>query len=151
MSSPRTRATALAAATVLVIALLVAGVISRGAIAGGDGRIPVEAVTPEEVSIAVAAGSDGTLAVSQLLVFDTPTGSEAPVAWTIGEVGLGWVGDDRDARYPVMPRVAQVSAEDVSGDSAEAGVLTVVRGAPAGDGFLRRTRLGVVGGASRRQ
>ncbi|WP_309132378.1 hypothetical protein [Brevibacterium sp.] len=138
MSSTRTRiiAVALAAVATVIALVVIVSVLRHPPIEPrSDSGLPVEAVTPEEISLDVTVRSDGTLAVSQLLVFDTPVGSERPVRWAIGGIGIGWIDRDRDAQYAVLPRVSQVSAQDVSSPSAEAVDLTVVRDAHVEDLF----------------
>ncbi|AZT94176.1 hypothetical protein [Brevibacterium aurantiacum] len=98
-------------------------------------RYPEQALTPEEITVNVTPRSDGSLQVSQRLIFDVTDEMKKPLSWYIGGEQIGWntgVGDG--PRYYVLPQVGEVSAQELSTaegstkeNPAEVGDLTVTR------------------------
>lgn len=95
-------------------------------------RLPQQALTPEEITLSVAPQTDGSLHISERLIFDATANEDRPIKWYIsGET----IGSERDGpRYFVVPTVSDVTAvqlstaeESTKDDPAEVGDLTVTR------------------------
>lgn len=98
-------------------------------------RLPKEALTPEEITVTVAPQTDGTLHVSQRLIFDASGNEDRSIRWYLAGEPIGRPTNDSDVQsYAVMPRASEVSARELStgeestkNDPTEVADLTVTR------------------------
>lgn len=78
-------------------------------------RFPKEALTPEEITVAVSPRTDGTLHVSQRLIVDASGNEDVPIHWHLGGESIGRPTTDSEVQsYAVMPRASEVSARELS-------------------------------------
>lgn len=120
-------------ATILIVVVIVSSAITRVPDMPPDKRrLPQQALTPEEITLSVAPQTDGTLHVSERLIFDATKNEDRPIRWYIGGESIGWQRDGPE--YFVVPKVLEVAAQELStgqgstkDDPAVAGDLTVSR------------------------
>lgn len=138
MSKPSTIiiASALGFAAVLMITVIVVAMIPGNPGPSPDRiRLPRQALTPEEISVTAAPQPDGTLQVSQRLIFDAPDGEDRPIRWHLGREPIGRsTSGGTTSDYNVLPRVSAISARELStaegstkDDPAEVAELNVRR------------------------
>lgn len=121
---------AVLAVTVVVLSLGVAGLLAdRTTVPPAARPLPDHALTPTESTSDVRANPDGTLSVSQRLVFETPVGSERPIVVHLGRANLGWADAKRNGHYIVLPGITDIRAEvlPAHSDDPEAAELVVIR------------------------
>lgn len=112
----------IALVAVVCVALIVVAVMVIGMLVGRAQTTPqveqanIASVTPEEVTVTATAQPDGTLAVTETLVFDTPEGSSDPVSWYAGASRIGWESKARDAQLIVLPTVSDVAGVMLTDD-----------------------------------
>ncbi|WP_231441939.1 hypothetical protein [Brevibacterium zhoupengii] len=128
-------------AAIVIILVIVFPVFTRSPEMPPDrSRYPEQALTPEEITVNVAPRNDGSLHVSQRLIFDVTDEMKSPLSWYVGGERIGY-GVGAGPRYYVLPQVGEVSAQELSTaedstkeNPAEVGDLTVTRENPAIDG-----------------
>lgn len=123
-------------AAILAVVVIVSSMITRIPDVLPDRvRLPQQALTPEEITVTAAPQADGTLHVSERLIFDAPDGADRPILWHLGGESIGWPAGDGDVpRYAVMPRASEVSARELDttekstkNDPVEIAQLSVTR------------------------
>lgn len=60
------------------------------------------------------ARSDGHLAVTETIVFDAADGSSTALGWRIGGSRIGWLTNDRDQQYGVIPTIVNLTAQETA-------------------------------------
>lgn len=129
-------ASALGFAAILVVVVIVSSMITRIPEMPPDrARLPQQALTPEEITVTANPQADGTLQVSQRLIFDAPDGANRPILWGLGGESIGWPAGAGDVPlYAVMPKASEVSARELDtaedstkNDPAEVAELSVTR------------------------
>lgn len=78
-------------AVILIVVVIVSTVITRIPDTPPDKhRLAHQALTPEEITLSLAPQTDGTLHVSECLVFDASESEDGPISWFIGGEQIGW-------------------------------------------------------------
>ncbi|MCW4460000.1 DUF2207 domain-containing protein [Microbacterium sp. MPKO10] len=103
-------------ALIAVVVMVVGMLVGRAGTSPHVERVSEAAFTPEEVTVTATANTDGTLAVTEKLVFDTPEGSTDPVSWYIGASRIGWETRDRHTQLIVLPTVSDVTGVVLTDD-----------------------------------
>ena len=143
------------AGAVVLTLLVVAAVVIVVILPRRDSNLTVEAapsfaageLTPEESTVVATPRSDGSVQVEQRLVFDAGPGVDFPVTWYIGGTQIGWQSSAREAQYGVIPKISEVTAQEVTAAGGTVDLAVSVDDSDIDDPFFdgHRYRLAASG------